>query len=248
MFDGSTSSDADGSIATYAWSFGDGSTGTGAIANHTYSSSGNYTATLTVTDNNGAVSSTSVAITVNPPANQPPVARIAATPLSGAAPLAVSFNGSSSSDADGTIASYSWSFGDGSTAPGATPSHTYSSAGTYTAVLTVTDNAGATSTASQTISVNPTAGLNAPGSLSASVSGSTVTLRWSDTSTGESGFYIERKLKSTGSWARVGQVGANQTSYSETVPAGTYNYRVQSFTASPAQASAYSIKVTAKVR
>ena len=54
----------------------------------------------------------------------------------------IRFDGSRSSDPDGTVASYSWDFGDGGTATGATPTHTYSSPGAYTVTLTVTDNLG----------------------------------------------------------------------------------------------------------
>ena len=89
-----------------------------------------------------------------PPANQPPVARISASPLSGQAPLAVAFSGSASSDSDGTIASYAWSFGDGASATGVTASHAYNVAGTYTAKLTVTDNQGATGSATISIIVS----------------------------------------------------------------------------------------------
>jgi PKD repeat protein len=57
------------------------------------------------------------------------------------APLAVAFNGSGSTDLDGTIASYAWNFGDGATGTGATVSHTYDVAGTFTTTLTVTTTA-----------------------------------------------------------------------------------------------------------
>ncbi len=57
--------------------------------------------------------------------------------------LAVSFNGSASVDPDGSIASYSWNFGDSTSGTGATPTHTYAAAGTYPVTLTVTDNMGA---------------------------------------------------------------------------------------------------------
>lgn len=67
--------------------------------------------------------------------------------------LSCSFNGSGSSDTDGTIASYAWTFGDGGTATGATPSHNYSSEGTYTVQLTVTDNDGGTNSTSQSVTV-----------------------------------------------------------------------------------------------
>ncbi|TQV81518.1 S8 family serine peptidase [Aliikangiella coralliicola] len=64
-FDGSASSDPDGTIASYAWDFGDGATGTSASANHTYASAGTYTVQLTVTDNDGASNTTSKSVTVS---------------------------------------------------------------------------------------------------------------------------------------------------------------------------------------
>ncbi len=86
--------------------------------------------------------------------NQPPVAStLGTTPTSGTAPLTVQFNGTQSSDPDGIIAGYNWSFGDGGTSILATPSYTYGTAGNYTATLTVTDNSGATATASVLIAV-----------------------------------------------------------------------------------------------
>jgi PKD repeat protein len=154
-FSGSQSYDQDGSIVAYQWNFGDGSTGSGVNVAHTYVA-GTYTATLTVTDNTGLTDSHSVTITASAP-NIVPTAVVSATPTSGTAPLTVSFNGSGSYDADGSIASYQWNFGDGTTGSGATASHTYSAAGTYTATLTVTDNRGATASKSVVIAVQPNA-------------------------------------------------------------------------------------------
>lgn len=71
--------------------------------------------------------------------------------------LTVSFT-DSSTDSDGTIASRSWSFGDGTASTVASPSKTYSAAGTYTVTLTVTDNAGATSTKTASVTVSATGG------------------------------------------------------------------------------------------
>lgn len=86
-------------------------------------------------------------------ANLAPTASFTATPSSGTAPLTVAFDGAGSSDPDGSIVSYQWSFGDGSTANGIRVTHVYAALGTLSAKLTVTDNAGATNTAQRTITV-----------------------------------------------------------------------------------------------
>lgn len=86
--------------------------------------------------------------------NQRPTAVASAAVTAGAAPLAVAFSSTGSTDADGTIAGYHWNFGDGATSTSAYPSHTYTSPGSFTALLTVTDNLGLTATASVAISVS----------------------------------------------------------------------------------------------
>jgi len=85
--------------------------------------------------------------------NQDPIAVAAANPQSGSAPLTVQFSSTGSNDPDGTIAAYDWDFGDGSNSSEANPIHAYLSAGTYQAILTVTDNDGATGNATVTINV-----------------------------------------------------------------------------------------------
>jgi PKD repeat protein len=145
-FDGSTSSDPDGSIASYAWNFGDGQTGTGVTATHSYATPGSYTVTLTVTDNQGATGTVTHSVVAVAP-NVPPTAAFTSTVSN----LNASFDGSTSSDPDGTIASYAWNFGDGQTGTGAAPTHSYATPGSYSVTLTVTDNQGATGTISHSI-------------------------------------------------------------------------------------------------
>jgi PKD repeat protein len=87
-------------------------------------------------------------------ANQPPVASF----TSSCTNLACTFDGSGSSDPDGTIASYAWNFGDGGTGTGASPSHTYAAAGTYSVGLTVTDAAGATASTTRSVTVTAAQG------------------------------------------------------------------------------------------
>jgi endonuclease/exonuclease/phosphatase family metal-dependent hydrolase len=88
-----------------------------------------------------------------PPPNQAPQVSISATPTSGNSPLFVNF-ASAASDPDGSITSYSWTFGDGHTSSAVNPTNTYQSAGSFTARLTVTDNAGATASATVQINVS----------------------------------------------------------------------------------------------
>ncbi|MBC7093129.1 PKD domain-containing protein, partial [Candidatus Bipolaricaulota bacterium] len=153
-FDGRASTDPDGTIVGYSWNFGDGATGTGAQVQKRYSSAGTYTVALTVTDNRGATGTTTRTVTVTAP-NQPPTASFVFSPTNPDPGVSVTFNGTASSDPDGTIVSYAWNFGDGGTASGPTVSHAYGAAGAYTVTLTVTDNLGATGTKTQTIQVGP---------------------------------------------------------------------------------------------
>jgi PKD repeat protein len=144
--DGSGSSDVDGRVVSWAWSFGDGATATGPTARHTYSSAGTYPVTLTVTDDEGARSSTTSSVTVVAP-NVAPVAHVATTTKD----LAVHVDGTRSSDLDGRVVEWTWAFGDGATATGSTAQHTYAKPGTYTVALTVTDDRGAQARATATV-------------------------------------------------------------------------------------------------
>ena len=183
--------------------------------------------------------------------NVPPVAIISAPLSGGIAPIALSFSGAASTDADGSIASYAWTFGDGSSASGAAVAHTFAAAGTFTVTLTVTDDRGASSSASVSIVATvDTNAINAPSGLSGS-SGrkGAVSLHWTDNSSNNLGFYVERAASPTGTFVRVGQVGANVTTFAQSsVNTGTYAYRVQAFNTSTGRVSAYSNPVSVKVK
>jgi PKD repeat protein len=185
--------------------------------------------------------------------NKPPVAVASANPTSGNAPLAVNFSSAGSSDPDGSIASYAWTFGDGGTSSSANPSHTYNAAGNYTAKLTLTDNLGATGNASVAISVTapPPPPINAPSNAKAVLGGgrSRVVVTWTDNSNNESGFAIERATSPSTTFAQVGQVTANTTRFVQTgVASGTYSYRVRAYNTGTGQYSAYSNTATVTVK
>jgi len=159
VFSGSASTDPDNDPLTYTWDFGDGASGTGVAPNHGYASEGTYTVTLTVDDGRGGKDSATVPVVITPaaaPANQPPVARPGG-PYTGEAGQVVTFNGSASSDPDGDALTYSWDFGDGSTASGVAPVHIYASAGTYSVALTVDDGNGHPTTSATSATITPAA-------------------------------------------------------------------------------------------
>jgi PKD repeat protein len=97
---------------------------------------------------------TTVSAVHNPTvANQPPLASFTTNASSGVAPLVLNLDGLASIDNDGTITSYLWQFGDGSVGSAPTTTKTYTTPGTFTVVLTVTDDYGATSSTSKAITV-----------------------------------------------------------------------------------------------
>jgi PKD repeat protein len=147
---GSFNPDASTAITSYAWSFGDGATGSGASVTHRYGQPGRYVVQLTVMNSLGLSNTTTQVVTVG---DEPPSAAItlpAAKPASG---HPVAFSGVSSSDPDGSIVSYRWDFGDGSTATKVAPAHTYAKPGVYTVKLTVTDSSGGSATTSRSVTV-----------------------------------------------------------------------------------------------
>ena len=151
-FSSNGSTDPGGSISTYAWDFGDGSSSSEANPSHTYTVPGNYVATLTITDNQGAQTVNTVPLIVLAP-NQPPVAVAVADRLSGSPPLDVTFYSDSSYDPDGALGNTRWQFHDGSEYWGSTAYFSYNQPGIYQVTLTVWDDRNATGTDTLTIYV-----------------------------------------------------------------------------------------------
>lgn len=155
-FNGSYSTD-DFGIVSWMWNFGDGTTGTGAIVNHNFPQSGTYTVTLTVTDasqqSNSAV--TSVQVYYQPPTNQPPVAAFTYSCIARSDGRGADcyFDGTSSTDPDGTIVAYNWSAPNRPKKSGPKISYPFPLGSTQTVTLAVTDNGGATSAKSVSITV-----------------------------------------------------------------------------------------------
>jgi len=126
-----------GSPTSWSWDFGDGVTSTLQNPTHTYTSVGSYTVIHTASNSMTIDHFKRMDyITVSPVVA--PVANFVGIPLSGTAPLTVTFTDRSTN----TPTSWIWSFGDGSTSTSQDPSHTYTSAGTYTVSLTATNAAG----------------------------------------------------------------------------------------------------------
>ena len=123
-----------------------------------------------------------------------------------------------------------------------------SAAGSYTARPTVSDAGGLTHSATTVITAAgaPSANLPAPTNLSASGAVGNAVLRWTDTSTGEEGFVVERAAPKTGTFTVIAVLGAGVTTYVDYVSAGKQQYRVRAFAGS--QTSPYSNTATTRVR
>ena len=146
------SSDQDGSISSYNWDFGDSTTSTTRNPSHSFSDDGTYTISLTVTDDDESTDTYSLEITVN---NRIPSASFTFNPSNPGIEDSISFDGSGSSDSDGSITGYEWDWdNDGSyEGAGSNPDYSFSDQGDYVVRLRATDNDGATSTFSDTVTV-----------------------------------------------------------------------------------------------
>ena len=125
------------SPTSWAWSFGDGGTATTQSPSHTYTTTGTFTVTLTATNAAGSNTISKPAYITVATASVVPTVSFAATKTSGPIPLTVQFVDSSTN----SPTSWAWSFGDGTTSVNQSPSHTYTTVGTYTVTLTATNSA-----------------------------------------------------------------------------------------------------------
>jgi gliding motility-associated-like protein len=128
-------------ISSYLWDFGDGSTGTGVVSNHTYMNDGVFTVSLTVTDVNGCTSTHTKPQYIR---LSRPVANFIYSPEVVCPGTSVAFRDRSTGDT--TLISYVWDLGDGNTATSTKVDHPYANAGLYTVSLTVTDVLGCSGT------------------------------------------------------------------------------------------------------
>jgi|GEM_PF-2678405 len=148
-FNASESYDPDGDLLSFVWNFGDGTTANGIKVSHTYTTypeNGEYIVTLTVTDTFGAYATATIKVRIN----RIPIAKIASVPAKVVGSKIV-FDALGSSDEDNDALTYTWDFGDGTTATGANPTHVYSKPGTYDVKLTVSDGRGGTSSTTMRI-------------------------------------------------------------------------------------------------
>jgi len=139
---------------TFRWSFGDGGTSTDQNCSRSYATAGNYTVTLTVTDRSAATASSSVTVRATAPVVTVLSANGLGSPSTGRAPLFVQFAATAGGGSAPYV--YHWGFGDGTSSNRQNPAHTFSSAGTYTVTLTVTDARAARTITRLSVKVLPT--------------------------------------------------------------------------------------------
>jgi PKD repeat protein len=179
-----TSTAGSGTINRWSWSFGDGGTSTAHNPTHSYSSSGQQTVSLTITDSNGKTSSTTRTVNV---AYTAPTAEFTISNSNPNVGQTVSFTDTSVPGSTGTITQWSWKFGDSGTSSIQNPTHSYSTPGQETITLTVTDFNGKTSTATHTLTVSDYASPTASFTFAPTAPNVGSTVTFTDTSTAGSG-------------------------------------------------------------
>jgi PKD repeat protein len=150
-FDASNSSSPGGTIQIYDWNFGDFRTEVGKNVTHQYSTAGNYTVTLTITDDKRQQATATREVQIKK--GSPPVARFSVTPSAGGTNEEFRFDASESEDKDGHIVSYEWKFNGGSKFTGKVFTRTFPEEGNYTVELTVLDDDGLSGSREKDINV-----------------------------------------------------------------------------------------------
>ncbi len=137
------------------WDFGDGTTATGLLVSHVYTAAGEYRVVVTVSYPTTPPTGDrkEFRIRVMTTGNLPPRAVATASPRQTIAGQPITFDAGASTDPDGQISRYLWNFGDGTLSPGVQVEHIYAQAGTYTVLLTVTDNGEMDATATVVVTV-----------------------------------------------------------------------------------------------
>jgi len=234
----SGSYDPDGTIASYAWNFGDGSTVTVAtpVVSHVFAKNDTFSVTLTVTDSEGKSDAFGLYVGVQSAPANAPIARFTYSPGSLKVDQAVLFNASTSTPEGGSITNYVWNFGDNNvtTATGPTITHRYSTSGNVTVTLTVRDSEGLNSSVTKyvlitkldtTLSLFLTPSTTITVGESVTINGTLSTLRQGDRVT------IWYRLGES-SWGILKNVTTQQNGYytdSWKPAAGTYQLKAQWF-------------------
>lgn len=224
-FDGSGSYGLEGSIpTTWHWDFGDGSTGTGTVVTHTFTIPGTKVVTLTVTDQFGNTDQTTVSGYVV----AFPVVTMTASPTTGLGPLTVSFTASAVLGPERTLSSMTWDFGDGTTASGASVSHTFG-VGQYVVRVSVRDDLGYGGSADQIIVV--TEPMLPPTNLTATAPRrGPVTLSWTNRMSNAGVHHMEIERCSGNkctNFAFLSFANPGDTRFTDPVTKGTFRYRIK---------------------
>lgn len=241
-------------ITSFAWSFGDGGTATGRAVTHTFTTANAYSVTLTETNDRGVSGSTTQSFVIG--SATLPTAVFTFSPAAPGINQAVFFNAANSTAGAGhTIASYSWSFGDGQSGSGLSSSHAFGRAGSFTVTLTVTDEAGQTAssalivavgnpTLAPTFTISPAApGINETVSFNAAASsagtGHTITsYEWTfgDNTAVASGIIVTHQYATAGSYVvtlRITNEAGETATTTQTIAIGSPPSPTAGFTFSP---------------
>ena len=144
-------------IVSYAWNFGDGTSGSGRTTSHAFSRQGTYLITLTVANDAGLSASSTQSLSVG--AGTAPSPAFVFSPTAPVPAQAIYFDGSTSKPGGGhRLVRYVWNWGDGSTfddSSSPTTSHTYAAGGTWVVTLTVSDDTGQTASVTGNVKVGP---------------------------------------------------------------------------------------------